>query len=447
MGDVLPSGQLLARRDRSYARRMDAGEVDAAFSASPLFQQLVELAAQDDRTVLDSEAKRHHVVPRFLLENFTSTRGEDRALFQLDVARGRPSKVSPVSAGARRNFYTISGDEGERHNRVEGFLSIVEGHAAPAVRNLLADPPGLTAADRATLSFFFALLDVRTPGATTRLQGMSATLMRMMFATSFEDKARFVETYRHLFETDSDEETIEAFRQDILRDLREDRVDFADARGNALTQGIRAAGAVAPLIYGMEWMLLVSEQPFITSDRGLAIHDPEPRFPWSSQAWASSPMVEATIPLENDCCLLLRHLDPSVIVSATDSDLVDEINLRSYGWAGDFIFGCTQEVLAKVRRQAKRRPQDVKRPRPFHQTLLLEADPSDPSLAESHRRRGWPPYLLADGVVHDYIVLGPDSNAVDLARDVSDKVRERARRAMNLPEGSTPPGRAVLEPF
>jgi hypothetical protein len=432
---------------RGYAREVDAAEIDAAFKASPLFQQLVDLAAKDDRTVLDSEAKRHHVVPRFLLENFTSTRGEERALFQLDVGSGKPSKVSPVRAGARRNFYTISGDEGERHNRLEGFLSIVEGHAAPALANLLGDPADLTAADRATLSFFFALLDVRTPGAATRMQGMSATMMRMMFATSFEDKVRFVETYRQLFDTDADEETIEEFRQDILRDLRGRRVDFADARGHALTQGIRAAGAIAPLIYGMEWMLLASEQPFFTSDRGLAIYDPEPPFPWSSQAWASSPHVEAAIPLSNDCCLLLRHLDPDVIVSAADGDLIDEINLRSYGWAGDFTFGCTQEVLARVRRHAKRRPQDVKRPRPFHQTLLLEADPSDTSLADSHRRRGWPPYLLADGVVHDYIVIGPDSNAVDLARDVSDKVRERARRAMHLPEGATPPGRAVLEPF
>jgi hypothetical protein len=47
----------------------------------------------------------------------------------------------------------------------------------------------------------------------------------------------------------------------------------------------------------------------------------------------------------------------------SDDKLVREINLRTYGWAKRFIYGSSQEVVAQVRREVKRFPQLVVRPR------------------------------------------------------------------------------------
>jgi hypothetical protein len=43
--------------------------------------------------------------------------------------------------------------EGGTSNRHEGYLALVEEHAAPAIARLIADPPSLQPGDRATIAF------------------------------------------------------------------------------------------------------------------------------------------------------------------------------------------------------------------------------------------------------------------------------------------------------
>lgn len=137
-------------------------------------------------------------------------------IYQLDVRSGANRRVKIAGAASRRHFYAISDDEGNRSNQIEGFLAMAESHSAPALARLLSDPQHLSEADRGTLAFFVALLDQRTPGATTRSSQAANTVMRMLLSSAFSDVERFAERYRKIFppadsEEEASDEQIEEF--------------------------------------------------------------------------------------------------------------------------------------------------------------------------------------------------------------------------------------------
>jgi hypothetical protein len=424
---------------------MTEDRAEAAFRASPLFQELERINEKEDPSYFDSQAKRQHFVPRLMLRRFAREIDKKHLFYQLDVRTGAPRRVPIEDAASRRYFYAVSGEDGKRHNRVEGFLALVEGHASVALDRLLDDPESLSDPDRATLSFFFALLDPRTPGGNQQMQHSSDNSMRMLLATDFADAEAFANTYRHLFADDSDEE-IEAFRERTLRMLETGEIGFADPKTQALRLGISVAGGVAYVVFDMCWTLLRRSGAFITSDRGLAMHDATPEYPWSGQGWGSSAGVEVAIPLTSDICLSLHHDEPRPAIQDVEQHAADATNLRMYGWANGYIYGTSQELVASVRQLAKRRPADVIRPIPHSQVLLLEADPTDTSIADTNARRGWPRYLTSDGLRHDYFVIGPQDNATAISARVSRLVQERAAKKMGLPPGRRPPGRGDIVP-
>lgn len=126
----------------------------------------------------------------------------------------------------------------------------------------------------------------------------------------------------------------------------------------ALQIGINVAGQQCYLIYGMKWTILRGEGAFVTSDRGLAIHDPEPQYPWSSQALLCSPQAETTIPLSADMCLLLTLGDQQLEVREIEPAEAQAINLRTYGWANEYVFAEARKRYrncAYVRKAARKR--------------------------------------------------------------------------------------------
>lgn len=431
---------------RGYSRPMDVDAIGEIFAATPLLKEMEKIVAGGDYSVFESQAKRQHFIPRFHLKRFSRERGGRDYLFQLDVHRGRPQRIQPEEAASRRYFYATLDEEGNRNNRIEGFLALVERHAAPAFKRLLEAPEKLSDSDRATIAFFLALLDARTPGGTERGADLADTTMRMMFANSFSDANSFASKYREWFGEATDEE-IEDFRRRTLEMLRSGQVGYSNPRTAALGLTFSVSGEIAAYIFDMHWTLLTTEgRGFVTSDRGLAMYDPAPKYPWSGNSWRSSPRAQTSIPLSSSAALIIEPGERKLDAVAVEASDVEAINLRSYGWAGDYIYGETQEGVAAVRRAAKRRPGDVVRPKPNHQIVLLEADPSDDSLANAHRRRGWPPYLHVDGQRHDYVVIGPEGDPVGTMERTSEIVKARARRALGLGPNDPLPGEPGFDP-
>jgi hypothetical protein len=94
-------------------------DMRAGFLGSPLFRELQDHASDDDYP--ESEAKRHHLVPRFLLRRFVSPGASPEKLCQLDLESGKPAKVTPTSAAAQTRFYRLTDGDGTEHQRLESF--------------------------------------------------------------------------------------------------------------------------------------------------------------------------------------------------------------------------------------------------------------------------------------------------------------------------------------
>lgn len=418
--------------------------IEEAFTESPLFVELLRLFESGDLERLESSAKRQHFIPRFLLAHFASARDGKELLFQLDVESGETREVETRSAASKRYFYASLDEQGVRNNRLEGLLSIVEGHAAEALQRLLADPPGLAPPDRASLSFFFALQDARTPAAADRMAAISDTTMRLLLANQFTDTEAFSEAYVELF-GEASEQTVEEFRLDVLRRLEDGSVGFANEREMALNAGLGLSVQLATTIFALDWRLLTKELAFVASDRGLVMHDPDPPYPFSAQSWRSSRAAQTTIPLSSDAVLLLRPLSFGTDVQEVNDEGARCLNLRTVGWAAGYIYGKSEELVRSVYEAARANPDEVVRPKPRMQILLLDADPVDTSLAETNEAEGRPRLIEYEGVAHDYVVIPMGENPLEVAAAIDRKVEERAGRQLGIPEGQKMSGRIRLD--
>ena len=423
---------------------MTIDEIDQAFRESPLIVELEAVAKGGDFSSFDSPAKRQHFVPRFLLGRFAEQVAGKELIYQLDIDSGSTQRVETKSAASRRYFYALLDEEGNRNNRIEGFLARVESHAAVALRTFLADPLALTPGDRATLSLFFALQDARTPISTERSAGASNTIMRLLFAAEFTNRELFAERYQQLYGA-TDPEVVEETRKTLLRNLADGEVEFSDPKGQALDVGFGIAGQLAYTIYAMDWRLLLHEEGFVTSDRGLAMHDPYIPYPFAAQSWASSAESETTIPLSSNACLLIRPLSFGIDTQEIDKHGAAVINRRTFAWADGYIFGKTEDIVVAVHRDAQESPEEIVKPRPRVLVMVFDVDGADDSFADANEARGWPRYFKHEGVEHDYAVIPHGAESLEIGAEINRKVEERARRKLGIPDGEPMPGGAAID--
>jgi hypothetical protein len=418
-------------------------EIDPnALEESPLIQELAEIGV-GKKSMPKSDAKRHHFIPQLTLNRFSKA---DERLFQIDTGTGKPQRTSVYAAASRRRFYTFEDEDGNKNNDVEAYFSLVESHAAPAL--LRMDESGeLSDADRATISFFLSLLWARTPGARSTTEKLGLQTNTMLMASHYGDPNTFMRMYReweveHGDGTRLSDDEAEALRKRTLREFRDGTLGFEDpGGGNTMALLLELALQQAGILFGaMGWALMRSDgAEFVSSDRGLAIFDPTPKFPWSSYAMASSPNAQTTIPVSSSSCLLLVPTGEATFEAGTvENRNVEQINLRTYGWAERFIYGSTQEAVVAVRREARKKPQDVVRPKPHRPVILVERNPDDTRLADAHRKRGWPAYLEGPGmdgetVQFDYMVLGEDGDPVEVGVTTTELAKERGMKAAGIP--------------
>ena len=89
---------------------------------------------------------------------------------------------------------------------------------------------------------------------------------------------------------------------------------------------------------------------------------------------------------------------------------------------------------------AKEEPDRIKEPRPFRNAILIERDFDDEHLADVHRERGWPPFMIdwSRGFARrmDYMVVGPDGDSAEVGAATSELAKRRALKAAGLPPDS-----------
>lgn len=416
---------------------------------SPVIAAFTEMSISGDFSRLEkNEAKRHHFLPQLLLRRFAFAEGGRDGIFQMKATgRAAPRKVGLKGAASRNRLYSILDEDGELSNRHEGYLALIEDHAAPALDHLLEDPGSLSPGERATIAFFIAVQTMRTPAAAAQIDAAAEMAFQNVATESLSDRAAFAERHREFFGTDADEAEIERYRKEMIDGVREGRVKLVASRGGALAEGLSHAVELVPAIIEFDWTLLrAAGGGFIACDRGFATYDPTPPVPWAAQGLLSSENSETIVPLGDAACLLLRPLPAGGGLSTREADPkeVERLNLRTYGWSEEYVFGKTQATLVATQRAARRRPADVDRPRPFCQVILIEPDVEDDSLVRENLRRGWPGRLPnAKGEPRDYVVI-PIGESEGKRRKMIDELTERrARKHAGVGPDDPLPGRIV----
>jgi Protein of unknown function (DUF4238) len=355
----------------------------------PLVGHLREIA-EGKRAFPSTTARRHHYVPSFALARFATPPKREGVLFSMNTASGKPEKTTPDRSAFVEELYSQETDAGT-DRWLEAFLAVVENYAAPAIVRLVDQPLNLAAKDRQTISYYLAFQYQRTPVVIDNSIGNQQALMELILSVELADDEAFVARYKEDIDASQSDEEIRRLLERTRAALESGEIAFDDPKSRSFTLMLGGTDRVAEAIFNLEWVILrAGEDEFVTSDRAIAMHDSTPKFPWSGNALESSPNAETTFPLDPLSTIMLHRGPKNLRCEELDARGVRELNLRTYGWATEQIFGRSQEVLQRVRRQAKRYPGSVIRPRAPKPVLLEAADEDDPSVGAEHAAKGWP---------------------------------------------------------
>ena len=349
------------------------------------------------KQVPPSDGQHHHFVAQFQLKKFKSKEG----LFQLDKEDGTCEVVTPKKAAWSSDLYTVESETGEHDGMVEALFSVIEGFAAPALKQFLADPMDLTDRDRGDLAFLVAIQEQRVPGFLAEQKETITHAAITLLAAQLANTARLKGKNR---------ESLEAYEA-----LTDGSVVIEPPDQEVLTLSLNMLAEVSQTINALPWVLLqATEGAFICSDRPLTMHDPTPPYPFSAPGWLSSPMVESTIPLSRRACLRISLRQRERIAVQQTTKQVERINRRTYGAATRYVYGPSAEVLEDLYALAQVEPEAIPEPIKKHMVMFEDLETADPKIGDEHVAHGWPRYVRdpeGSGRLLSYEVLDSEEAA------------------------------------
>ncbi len=304
--------------------------------------------------------KRHHYVPRLLLQGFSpKPEAKNPPLWRLDKASGRLALSSVNNEAVISHYNRLETAMGVSPAAPEELLSVVEGHAAGSIVQLHQGHP-LSREERANFALFLALQQQRTPQGRQQQVFIQELAAKLALLQGLHDDD-FVREFWDKREEQTAPVEVEEWRRGMIKQV-EDGSLVVRAPHDREVYGMFLAAtlSIAPINKGMSWCGLRAPAgtQFIIADHPLAFYDPQAG-PDDPVAWLSSPTVEVTIPLSSSLCLMLVPGQPAQSVAEVDADRVREINLRSYAAAHWAIFGPTEAAVRQVRRDAEQAPDRV----------------------------------------------------------------------------------------
>ena len=318
-------------------------------------------------------SRRHHVVPKFLLNKFAEPRTSKGVLYALDKHTGDVRVASSNNVTIEKDYYLLPDDPelaGYAKDLPEGDLSRIEAAAAPVIGRLCDGsilPESFDA--RASLALFTAVMRARTPREREQFAAASEHRLNEVARQAHHHR----NAIRRFLEGRQDSvgaEDLDAFAQRMKDASDKDEIHVKVPIDRSLGTLLRLAVEMAAGIEQMSWWILRAsgEHAFVISDCPLAMYDVALR-EGRGNAFNSSPLAETTLPLSPDACLQLRTSGPRLAERRIEASDVDEINLRTYAWANRWSFGSEESVVA-AHDLARREPISLARvaPRPYFQS-------------------------------------------------------------------------------
>jgi hypothetical protein len=299
-------------------------------------------------------AKRHHVIPQFVLRNFSQNpAAKNPTISRLDKASGRISPSSVRNEAVIGHFNRLEGLH-EGATGVEEDLARIESECQPAIQKVLAGAD-LTIQDAELIAVFAVLQERRTP----RARQSTAELMEHGYRVIAEVAASNDPGVRDLAKArlgrDPSEEEVAVERQQILSDLRTGHLVLQTTSDHEVLSTFLAADDITRSVVARTRLacLHAAGAEFVLADHPVCMFDPTvPRN--RGVGWLSSPLTEVTFPISRDTCLMFRPGPPGYVHVDADKDTMMDINLRSYASAEWSVYGSGQGRLQDVRYAARR---------------------------------------------------------------------------------------------
>jgi hypothetical protein len=185
-----------------------------------------------------------------------------------------------------------------------------------------------------------------------------------MIETQLSQAEGFAALWNRATGEELSDEAAEAMRQELLGDISEGRLVVESPHSREVALMFIALDKTAPIVAErLTWTVLRAARgsQFILGDTPLALYDPKPRVADGGVGFLSSEYVETTLPLDPSCCLLLTPGEKPRGDAEPKPEAVESINLRSYAWAQQGIYGSSQQAVTDARALVKRQRQQLAR--------------------------------------------------------------------------------------
>jgi hypothetical protein len=304
--------------------------------------------------------KRQHYIPRVLLRRFAIEPADKRSLiWKLPKSRGGARRVSITNEAVVGRYYRMVLEDGTVVDEADEILDRIENMAKDVIPKLKDADYWVTGDDVFRLVLFIVTLKNRTPQAREALRETDEQMADLWLEVVLSDRERY---HRTMGKTGRAAEDIEADRVRFLGELREGKLGLQSSPEREV------ALMLAGLPEAMERLLPViditcmrvpegSKRSFVISDHPVSHYDPTPKAREAGAGFLSSPNSVTWVPLDPRFGLLLGQQRPGSWLNVEVSDAeIDELNLQTYAWAREAIYGPSQAAVTRVREVARAKP-------------------------------------------------------------------------------------------
>jgi hypothetical protein len=304
--------------------------------------------------------KRQHYVPRFLLRRFAADPTDPKSrIWRLDKSSGRPQQANINNEAVIGRYYRIVLDDGTVVDEADDVLDRIETLAAEVVAEIAATDYQVTGDHVTRLMLFIVSLKNRTPQAREALREADERAAELAMEVLLSDRERYHRTVRTGEHNEAD---VEAQRLRFLEDLRAGRLGMESTPEREVALMFMGFEEASKTLFEFLDITCVrvapgSKRAFVISDHPVSHYDPTPKTPDAGAGFMSSPGSVTWVPLDPSFGLLLGQQNPMNWhdMEATDEE-IDELNVQTYAWARQAIYGPSQETVTRVRQVAKRNP-------------------------------------------------------------------------------------------
>ena len=217
--------------------------------------------------------RRHHILPRFYLEGFTSPLKKS-ILYQYEKGNSKIVKTTPENAAVIKDYYSFDDPPSEEvENMVEEILAIVESYSAPVLEKI-KEKEEIDDEDRENFSIFLAYMFTRVPHhrqMTEEIYGKGMKSWLMALASHKEGFKSEMKKYE-----ENTGKKIDVPFEKLRKFLADESKYEVRPHPNISLDFVSFGLEIAPIFQDMKWSFLEATEnyKYLTSDNPIYYFDP-----------------------------------------------------------------------------------------------------------------------------------------------------------------------------